>query len=155
MSSSLSSRKLTALHRITMVLISKDCSSTFWITSFLLYWSSTISSSNLSLQLFGWVANSGRIGAWNWRVGGVQVTKGKQRKDFFTIPEYEQWLEQTPDAHKWDSKYYKVRDILTAYLQSKLMFAKGSRNKQRLWCERLFQSYGETHDFVCKNSRRR
>jgi len=40
-----------------------------------------------------------------------QVTKGKQRIDFFTIPEYEQWLEDTPDAHKWDSKYYKVRDF--------------------------------------------
>ena len=38
----------------------------------------------------------------------AQVTKGKQRIDFFTIPEYEQWLEQTPDARKWDSKYYKV-----------------------------------------------
>ncbi|KAI0297539.1 type II DNA topoisomerase [Multifurca ochricompacta] len=37
----------------------------------------------------------------------VRVTKGKQRIDFFTIPEYEQWLEQTPDPHKWDSKYYK------------------------------------------------
>ncbi|KAI0264983.1 DNA topoisomerase [Gloeopeniophorella convolvens] len=37
----------------------------------------------------------------------VRVTKGKQRIDFFTIPEYEQWLERTPDAHKWDSKYYK------------------------------------------------
>jgi len=41
----------------------------------------------------------------------AQVTKGKQRIDFFTIPEYEQWLEQTPDAHKWDSKYYKVCDL--------------------------------------------
>lgn len=41
----------------------------------------------------------------------AQVTKGKQRIDFFTIPEYEQWLEQTPDAHKWDSKYYKVLSI--------------------------------------------
>ncbi|KAI9451533.1 DNA topoisomerase [Russula earlei] len=37
----------------------------------------------------------------------VRVTRGKQRIDFFTIPEYEQWLEVTPDAHKWDSKYYK------------------------------------------------
>ncbi|KAI0041498.1 type II DNA topoisomerase [Auriscalpium vulgare] len=37
----------------------------------------------------------------------VRVTKGKQRIDFFTIPEYEQWLEDTPDAQKWDSKYYK------------------------------------------------
>ncbi|KAI0029066.1 type II DNA topoisomerase [Vararia minispora EC-137] len=37
----------------------------------------------------------------------VRVTKGNQRRDFFTIPEYEQWLEATPDAHKWASKYYK------------------------------------------------
>ncbi|CAA7271414.1 unnamed protein product [Cyclocybe aegerita] len=37
----------------------------------------------------------------------VRVTKGKQRKDFFTIPEYEQWMEQTPDANKWESKYFK------------------------------------------------
>ncbi|OJA16788.1 hypothetical protein AZE42_03299 [Rhizopogon vesiculosus] len=37
----------------------------------------------------------------------VRVTKGKQKIDFFTIPEYEQWVEDTPDAHKWDSKYYK------------------------------------------------
>ncbi|KAG9310318.1 DNA topoisomerase [Chiua virens] len=37
----------------------------------------------------------------------VRVSKGKQRIDFFTIPEYEQWLEKTQDAHKWDSKYYK------------------------------------------------
>jgi hypothetical protein len=37
-----------------------------------------------------------------------KVTKGNKRIDLFTIPEYEQWLEDTPDAHKWDSKYYKV-----------------------------------------------
>ncbi|KAF9535792.1 DNA topoisomerase [Crepidotus variabilis] len=37
----------------------------------------------------------------------VRVSKGKQRKDFFTIPEFEQWLETTPDAKKWDSKYFK------------------------------------------------
>ncbi|KAM6498312.1 DNA topoisomerase, type IIA-like domain containing protein [Amanita muscaria] len=37
----------------------------------------------------------------------VRVTKGKQRRDFFTIPEYENWLEETPDAKKWDSKYFK------------------------------------------------
>ncbi|KAF5361648.1 hypothetical protein D9758_007365 [Tetrapyrgos nigripes] len=37
----------------------------------------------------------------------VRVTKGKQQKDFFTIPEYEQWLEDTPDAAKWEAKYYK------------------------------------------------
>ncbi|TFK47941.1 type II DNA topoisomerase [Heliocybe sulcata] len=37
----------------------------------------------------------------------VRVTKGKQSLDFFTIPQYEQWLEHTPDPHKWNTKYYK------------------------------------------------
>lgn len=37
----------------------------------------------------------------------VRVTKGAQRKDFFTLPEYEQWLEETPGAARWDPKYYK------------------------------------------------
>ncbi|KAK7468441.1 DNA topoisomerase 2 [Stygiomarasmius scandens] len=37
----------------------------------------------------------------------VRVTKGKQKKDFFTIPEYEQWLEDTPDSARWDAKYFK------------------------------------------------
>ncbi|GJE94175.1 DNA topoisomerase 2 [Phanerochaete sordida] len=37
----------------------------------------------------------------------VRVTKGNQKINFFTIPEYEQWLENTPDSHKWKSKYYK------------------------------------------------
>ncbi|KAG2023227.1 DNA topoisomerase II [Coprinopsis cinerea AmutBmut pab1-1] len=37
----------------------------------------------------------------------VRVKKGNKVKDFFTIPEYEQWLEETPDARKWESKYYK------------------------------------------------
>lgn len=37
----------------------------------------------------------------------VRVTRGNQRRDFFTIPEYEQWLEETPNAKKWDSKYFK------------------------------------------------
>ncbi|KAJ7451128.1 DNA topoisomerase II [Mycena latifolia] len=37
----------------------------------------------------------------------VRVTKGKQRKDFFTIPEYDQWSEETVDSAKWDVKYYK------------------------------------------------
>src|ERR1700691_3496158 len=34
-----------------------------------------------------------------------QVRKGQQVKDFFTIPEYEEWLENVPDAHKWNAKY--------------------------------------------------
>ncbi|KAI0791794.1 DNA topoisomerase [Abortiporus biennis] len=37
----------------------------------------------------------------------VRVMKGNQKINFFTIPEYEQWLENTADAHKWKSKYYK------------------------------------------------
>lgn len=37
-----------------------------------------------------------------------QVKKGKEHINFFTIPEYEQWLEQVPDPKKWDAKYYKV-----------------------------------------------
>ncbi|KAF9258616.1 DNA topoisomerase II [Marasmius fiardii PR-910] len=37
----------------------------------------------------------------------VRVTKGSQRKDFFTIPEFEQWVESTPDSHRWTAKYYK------------------------------------------------
>ncbi|THU89449.1 type II DNA topoisomerase [Dendrothele bispora CBS 962.96] len=37
----------------------------------------------------------------------VRVTKGKQKKDFFTIPEYEQWAEETPDSARWDAKYFK------------------------------------------------
>lgn len=39
----------------------------------------------------------------------VRVTKGNQKINFFTIPEYENWLEETSDSHKWKSKYYKVR----------------------------------------------
>ncbi|THU96457.1 type II DNA topoisomerase [Dendrothele bispora CBS 962.96] len=37
----------------------------------------------------------------------LNVTKGKQKKDFFTIPEYEQWAEETPDSARWDAKYFK------------------------------------------------
>lgn len=49
----------------------------------------------------------------------LKVTKGKQRKDFFTIPEYEQWLESTPDANKWESKYFKV--ILGSILRCRFL----------------------------------
>ncbi|THH30396.1 hypothetical protein EUX98_g3787 [Antrodiella citrinella] len=37
----------------------------------------------------------------------VRVRKGSQLINFFTLPEYEQWLEDTPDSHKWTAKYYK------------------------------------------------
>jgi len=53
-------------------------------------------------------ANINQVWLHDHRNAFAQVSKGKQRIDFFTIPEYEQWLENTPDAHKWDSKYYKV-----------------------------------------------
>ncbi|KAJ7226116.1 DNA topoisomerase II, partial [Mycena pura] len=37
----------------------------------------------------------------------IRVTKGNQKKDFFTIPEYEKWAEETPGSSKWEPKYYK------------------------------------------------
>lgn len=43
------------------------------------------------------------------------MTKGKQRKDFFTIPEYEQWSEETPDSARWEVKYYKVSEFHQLY----------------------------------------
>ncbi|KAG5722792.1 DNA topoisomerase 2, partial [Termitomyces sp. T112] len=37
----------------------------------------------------------------------VRVRKGGQKIDFFTLPEYEKWLEETEGSHKWDPKYFK------------------------------------------------
>ncbi|KAI0328009.1 type II DNA topoisomerase [Cubamyces sp. BRFM 1775] len=37
----------------------------------------------------------------------VRVWKGKEIINFYTIPEYEMWLEATPDSNKWQHKYYK------------------------------------------------
>ncbi|KAM5542176.1 hypothetical protein V8D89_004049 [Ganoderma adspersum] len=37
----------------------------------------------------------------------VRVWKGKEVINFYTIPEYEQWLEETPNSHKWEHKYFK------------------------------------------------
>ncbi|KIJ32068.1 hypothetical protein M422DRAFT_185076 [Sphaerobolus stellatus SS14] len=37
----------------------------------------------------------------------VRVRKDKQVIDFYTMPEYEEWLETTPNSHKWKHKYYK------------------------------------------------
>lgn len=36
------------------------------------------------------------------------MTKGKEKINFFTIPEYEKWVEDTADVHRWKAKYYKV-----------------------------------------------
>ncbi|KAJ3931519.1 MAG: DNA topoisomerase II [Lentinula lateritia] len=37
----------------------------------------------------------------------IRASKGKQHRDFFTIPEYEQWAQEVPGADKWDTKYFK------------------------------------------------
>ncbi|KAJ4485455.1 DNA topoisomerase II [Lentinula aciculospora] len=37
----------------------------------------------------------------------IRASKGKQHRDFFTIPEYEQWAKEVPGADKWDTKYFK------------------------------------------------
>ncbi|KAJ7071601.1 type II DNA topoisomerase [Mycena amicta] len=37
----------------------------------------------------------------------VRVKKGDKKIDFFTIPEFERWLEDTPGSDKWEPKYYK------------------------------------------------
>ena len=44
-----------------------------------------------------------------------KVTKGKEKINFFTIPEYERWLETTPDVHKWKAKYYKVSPLVANF----------------------------------------
>ena len=38
----------------------------------------------------------------------VKVTKGKKSQSFFTIPEYENWKEETDEGRGWVIKYYKV-----------------------------------------------
>ncbi len=37
----------------------------------------------------------------------VKVWKGKQELTFYTMPEYEEWKEQTNNGKGWESKYYK------------------------------------------------
>jgi DNA topoisomerase-2 len=37
----------------------------------------------------------------------IKVFKGKQEKSFYTIQDYERWAEQTADASRWRTKYYK------------------------------------------------
>lgn len=38
----------------------------------------------------------------------VKVTKGKQERMFFTMPEYEEWKEANNNGHGWFAKYLKV-----------------------------------------------
>lgn len=37
----------------------------------------------------------------------VKVSKGQQQISFFSIPEYEEWKQQTTNWHRWTIKYYK------------------------------------------------
>ncbi len=39
----------------------------------------------------------------------VQCTKGTRVIPFYTIPEYQQWKEETDGGKRWKIKYYKVR----------------------------------------------
>jgi DNA topoisomerase-2 len=38
----------------------------------------------------------------------IQVTKGNQKINFFTIPEFQKWNEENNKDGKWYVKYYKV-----------------------------------------------
>lgn len=37
----------------------------------------------------------------------LKVFKGKQKIDFYTLTEYENWQKETPGSHTWKAKYYK------------------------------------------------
>jgi DNA topoisomerase-2 len=45
----------------------------------------------------------------------VKVTKGKQEKSFYTMPQYEEWKEENNDGKGWDAKYYKVGSVCSAW----------------------------------------
>ena len=44
----------------------------------------------------------------------VKVTKGKQKKSFYTLTEYQEWREKTDMSTKWTPKYYKGLGTSTA-----------------------------------------
>lgn len=60
-----------------------------------------------------------------------QVTKGREKINFFTIPEYEQWIERTTDVHRWKAKYYKVWSPCHLLICPSLTLSLGSRYQQR------------------------
>lgn len=41
----------------------------------------------------------------------VKVSKNKKEISFFTIPEYEEWKQETNDGRGWKIKYFKVRRV--------------------------------------------
>ncbi|TFY75740.1 hypothetical protein EWM64_g8272 [Hericium alpestre] len=82
----------------------------------------------------------------------VRVTKGKQRIDFFTIPEYEQWIEQTPDAYKWDSNHMSKHMIPFAPTQEgdkeliELAFSKKKADDRKEWLRQFKPGTYLDHD---------
>jgi DNA topoisomerase-2 len=40
----------------------------------------------------------------------VKATKGKEVREFYSIPDYSSWKNSTPDYRKWSAKYYKGRE---------------------------------------------
>jgi DNA topoisomerase II len=44
----------------------------------------------------------------------IKATKGHDSKSFFTMTDYERWLEQTRDSRSWKIKYYKGLGTSTA-----------------------------------------
>ena len=44
----------------------------------------------------------------------VVVSRGKETKEFFSLPDYEDWKKTTPDYSKWVAKYYKGLGTSTA-----------------------------------------
>ena len=44
----------------------------------------------------------------------IQVTKGKQKLVFFSLPEFQAWKAITDDCHTWKVKYYKGLGTSTA-----------------------------------------
>jgi len=44
----------------------------------------------------------------------VKASRGKTQRTFYTMPDYEEWCETTPDVHNWSIKYYKGLGTSTA-----------------------------------------
>ena len=110
----------------------------------------------------------------------VKVRRGKQVKNFYTLPEYEQWMEKTSNNHLWKAKYYKglgtstpaeakeyFRDfkILKYHWDDNtdarldLAFNKDQADNRKIWlsgfdCNRVLdleQSYVTISDFIDKD----
>ncbi|CDW56095.1 DNA topoisomerase 2 [Trichuris trichiura] len=60
----------------------------------------------------------------------VKVTKGKEEKAFFSLPEYEKWKMQTNNWHTWKIKYYKGLGTSTAK-EAKEYFSDMGRHRIR------------------------